>query len=121
MRNPRVDDLGGRTVIHERFSQNLAPPIELPTEDTMGAVRFVEGSPVILHGGTEMLGGMFVLETLDAFAFGARKQKADHRIVETAIDEVVDDGSQRRLAAQLLKQTHLVGDPGPMSISDQAA
>jgi hypothetical protein len=121
MRDPRIDDLGRRIVIHERFFQDLAPPIELTAEDAVGAVRFVEGSPVVFHGGTKMLGRMLVLEALDAFTFGAREQKADHHIVETAIDEIVDDGPQRRLTAQLLEQTHLVGDPEPMSISDQAA
>lgn len=121
MRNPSVDDLGRRIVVLERFDQDLAPPIELPTEDTVRAVHIVERSPLIFDGGAEVLGGMLIFEAFDAFPFGACKQEADHRIVKTAIDEIVDDGPQRRLTAELFKQTHLVRDPEPMSISDQAA
>jgi len=121
MRNPRVDDLGRHIVVLERFDQDLTPPIELPTEDTVRAVRLVERSPVVFHGSAKMLCSMLILEALDAFPLGACEQKADHRVVKTAIDEIVDDGPQRRLAAELFKQTHLVRDPEPMSISDQAA
>lgn len=121
MRNPRVDDLVRRIVVPKRFDQDLAAPVELPTENTVRPVHLVERSPAVFDGGAEMAGRMLILEALDAFPLGAREQEADHRVVKTAVDEIVDDGSQGPLTAELFKQTHLVRDPEPMSISDQAA
>jgi len=103
VRDPGLHDLGGCAVIAKSFEEDLLASIELPAEYPMRTVGLVERAATILDSRAEISCRMLVLETLDSLALGARKEEANHHVVEAAIDEVVDDRSQLGLSAELFE------------------
>lgn len=94
-------------MIAKRLDQDLPASRELAAEDSVRTVSLVEWAPLIHHGTSEVLGRMLVLETFDPVPLRTLKEKADHRVVEAAIYEILHDGSQRRLSADLVEVAHL--------------
>jgi hypothetical protein len=80
-------------VITQRFDQDLAAAVELPSKNAMRTVGLVEGPPTILDDGAEVLGRVLVFEALNPVAVRAREEKPDHDVGEASIDEIVDDRS----------------------------
>ncbi len=78
-------------------------------------------APAVFDLRAKMTRGVLVLEALDAASLRASEQEPDHHVLETAIDEVIDDRSELGFSAELLKQSHVRGDPGAMSGVDQVA
>lgn len=103
MSKPGLDDLVGGTVVMKGFEKKLPAAVELPAEDPVRTVGFVESSAAVLDLGPQVLRRMLVLEALDSFALGAREEKADHHVLEASIDEVVDNRSQFGLSAELFE------------------
>lgn len=91
MGNPCLDDLFRRIVVTERVDQDLPPAIELASKDPVGAMRFIERAPAVFDGGAEGSRRVLVLETLDPSGVGSREDESNHRVVETTIDEIIDD------------------------------
>jgi hypothetical protein len=105
--DPGVDDRLGDAVVAKRLRQDLTASRELTAEDPVGTVSLVEGAPFIDHRTSEVLRSMLVLETFDPVTIRALKEKANHRVVEAAVDEIVDDCPQHRLSADLVEVAHL--------------
>jgi hypothetical protein len=99
MRNPRVDDVVGDTVVAERFDEDLPPARELPTEDAVGPMGLAERSSAVADRAAEVLGSVLIFESLDSIPAGALEHEADHHVVEATVDEVVHDGAQLWLSA----------------------
>jgi hypothetical protein len=104
--DPCVDDLVRNAVIAKRLDQYLPAARELSSEDAVGTMCLIERSPAVTHRTTEVLSCMLELEALDPISIGTLKKEADHRIVEAAVDEVVNDSSQLRFSAELLEVAH---------------
>jgi hypothetical protein len=121
VRDPSVDDLGGRAVVRKGVQQNLPASCELAAEDAMRAVRLVEGAAGVPRWSAEMLGRVLILEALDAIAIGALKQEADHEIIEAAVHEIIDDCAELRLSAKRFEVAHRVTEPGAMCSRGQVA
>lgn len=103
MRDPGLHDLVGSAVVPKRFEKNLPAAVELTTKNPVWTVRFVQSSPAVLDVGSEISRRMLVLEALDSFALGTLEQEADHRVRKASLDEIVDDRSQLRFSAELVK------------------
>lgn len=114
MGDPRLHYFVRRIVVAEGVDQDLTASIELPAENAVRTVGPVECLAAILDRCAEMLGSVLVLEAFDTASLGARKQEANHHVVEAAIDEVVDDHSKLGLPTELFKQGHLRDDPDAM-------
>jgi hypothetical protein len=99
MRNPRVDDVVGDTVVAERFDEDLPPARELPAEDAVGPMGLAKRSSAVADRAAEVLGSVLVFESLDSITAGALEHEADHQVVEATVDEVVHDGAQLWLSA----------------------
>jgi len=112
--DPRIDDLLRRIVVAQGLDQDLPASIELPPENTMGPVSFIQRSAGVLDGRTEVLRCMLVFEAFDAGAFRAGEQKANHHVAEAPVNEIVHDGSKLWLPAELFKEAHLGDDPDAM-------
>ena len=83
----------------QRLAEDLAAPSKMPAHDRMIRVHFAERPTLIFNIGPEKLCGMLIFELLDAAATGIAKEKADHAIVEDAINKRIDDRPQSALAA----------------------
>lgn len=103
MCQPGFDHFFGSVVVLQGLDQNLAPACELASENAMRLVGLVERAALVLHRSAEVRSGVLEFEALDAFAIGARKHEADHHVVEAAIDELVHDGAQLGLSAELFE------------------
>lgn len=103
MLDPGLYDLRGSAVVAKGLEKNLPAAVELTTKDPVWTVRLVESSTAVLDVSPEIFRRMLVLEALDSFALGARKQKADHHVREASVDEIVDDRSQLWLSAELFE------------------
>jgi len=90
-------------VVAQSLEQDLPAPVELPAEDSMGTMGFIQGATAILDRCAEMLCRVFVLEALDAVAFRASKEKPNHHVVEAPVDEIAHDCSQFRLSTKSFK------------------
>ncbi len=121
MCDPRIDHLCGSVVVTQCLDQKLSSTIELAAENAVRAVSLIEGAPAVFDLRAKMTRGVLVLEALDAASLRASEQEPDHHVLETAIDEVIDDRSELGFSAELLKQSHVRGDPGAMSGVDQVA
>lgn len=119
MRDPRVDHLSRGLVISQSLQQDLPASGELPTKDAVRPMSLVERLPRIFDAGTEVVGGVLVLEALDAMAVRPGEQEADHRVREAAIDEIVNDRTELGLSTELFEQGHLIEEPGAMQRADQ--
>lgn len=103
---PCPDDGLGDVVVTKGLDEDLTAARKLTAENAMRTVRFVQGPPFVAHRATQVLGSVLILELLDSVAIRALEEEPDHRIVEAAVDEVVDDGAKCRLAPELLEMTH---------------
>src|SRR5262249_10265015 len=112
MRKPDAADVLGNAVGEQGLLENALAPAELTTHDRVRRVGRLERSSAINDRSAEELGGVLVLELLDVFAGHLAEEKADHHIVEDAVDEVVDDAAERRLAAQAVE---CGGHDGPLA------
>ena len=79
-------------VFPKRFDEELSPARKLAPEDAVRTVSFVQRPAFIGDWTSEVLGGVLILEALDTVAIRAREEKADHRVVEATVDEVIDVG-----------------------------
>lgn len=121
MRDPRFDDWIGRFVVSKGLDQDLPAPIELPSKDLVWPVRGVERTPGILDLRAEERRCVLVFEAFDSIGLGPCEQKADHRVPETPVHEIVYDRAKLGFPAELFEQVHLRDEPDPMSGADQVA
>ncbi|MGB5813525.1 MAG: hypothetical protein WBG86_23515 [Polyangiales bacterium] len=92
MRDPRIDDGGRDFVVPQGVFENLLSAIELTAQDSVRTVGRVERTSSVFYGCAKRARRVLVLEVFDPFSFGPGEEEANHDVVETPIDEVVDNG-----------------------------
>src|SRR5690606_12132563 len=98
-----ADALGG-VLLLEGLAQDGEPAEKLAFEDRVGAVGGLERPARVLDGSAQVLRGKLELFFLDALATRALEHEPDHRVLEQAFDEALDDAAERRLPTELLEQ-----------------
>jgi hypothetical protein len=103
--DPALLNFGGHTVFSQHLPQNLHSAGKVPTSNRVGRMGLPQRPAAVRVRPAQERARVLELEALDAVLVGRHEEKADHQIVEHAVDEIVDHGAELLLAAQLLVQS----------------
>src|SRR5688572_9237225 len=105
MRDPVFYDVFRDVELRQCLLQQHQAPTKLAPHDGVPLVRLLDRSTRIHDVRTEVLRGELVLQLLEAILAHAGEEKADHGVCNDAVDEAINDGTEHRLAPELLEQT----------------
>ncbi len=97
---PSLSKVFGDAVRVEDFAEQGQATLEMAAEDRVRTMGLADGTTAVAHAGAEVLGRVLVFEALDSVTVRSPKVEADHDVVETAVDEAIDDRAQNLLAAE---------------------
>lgn len=103
VREPCVADFVGHLARFKDLSQNREAPVELASHDAMSRVGRGQRPAAVPNRSAQKLSRVFELKPLDARRVGALKQKADHRVGKTAVDELFDHRAKGWFSADGVK------------------